>query len=167
MYKSTKYYVQRKPSWETKWLIYNKYASCLLYVNCFSMTRTQVARVHRWGEGEKKKHHTLTCLATWNFNLFHKTSRSKNLENVNCSLIFLYIIPIYGGSDINRYIFSLANACEMKRNLSFRYVGLKKSKFCACEFFLSNKRFMPPVRLELTAFRLWDWRAAYCATEAQ
>ena len=25
---------------------------------------------------------------------------------------------------------------------------------------------MPPVRLELTAFRLWDWRAAYCATEA-
>ena len=26
---------------------------------------------------------------------------------------------------------------------------------------------MPPVRLELTAFRLWDWRAAYCATEAR
>ena len=25
---------------------------------------------------------------------------------------------------------------------------------------------LPPVRLELTAFRLWDWRAAYCATEA-
>ena len=25
---------------------------------------------------------------------------------------------------------------------------------------------MPRVRLELTAFRLWDWRAAYCATEA-
>jgi hypothetical protein len=23
-----------------------------------------------------------------------------------------------------------------------------------------------PVRLEFTAFRLWDWRAAYCATEA-
>ena len=22
------------------------------------------------------------------------------------------------------------------------------------------------VRLELTTFRLWDWRAAYCATEA-
>ena len=25
---------------------------------------------------------------------------------------------------------------------------------------------MSRVRLELTAFRLWDWRAAYCATEA-
>ena len=25
---------------------------------------------------------------------------------------------------------------------------------------------LPRVRLELTAFRLWDWRAAYCATEA-
>ncbi len=25
---------------------------------------------------------------------------------------------------------------------------------------------MPRVRLELTAFRLWDWRAAYCANEA-
>ena len=30
----------------------------------------------------------------------------------------------------------------------------------------SGEKFMPPVRLELTAFRLWDWRAAYCATEA-
>ena len=29
-----------------------------------------------------------------------------------------------------------------------------------------NEKIMPPVRLELTAFRLWDWRAAYCATEA-
>ena len=28
------------------------------------------------------------------------------------------------------------------------------------------KNNLPPVRLELTAFRLWDWRAAYCATEA-
>ena len=27
-------------------------------------------------------------------------------------------------------------------------------------------KILPPVRLELTAFRLWDWRAAYCATEA-
>ena len=25
---------------------------------------------------------------------------------------------------------------------------------------------MPPVRLELTTFRLWDWRAANCAKEA-
>ena len=25
---------------------------------------------------------------------------------------------------------------------------------------------MPPVRIELTTFRLWDWRAAYCAKEA-
>ena len=25
---------------------------------------------------------------------------------------------------------------------------------------------MPRVRLELTTFRLWDWRAAYCANEA-
>ena len=31
-------------------------------------------------------------------------------------------------------------------------------------YFLKN--ILPPVRLELTAFRLWDWRAAYCATEA-
>ena len=40
----------------------------------------------------------------------------------------------------------------------------------------SNKRFwldwqagkkkMPRVRIELTTFRLWDWRAAYCANEA-
>lgn len=29
-----------------------------------------------------------------------------------------------------------------------------------------EKKGMPRVRLELTAFRLWDWRAAYCATEA-
>ena len=28
------------------------------------------------------------------------------------------------------------------------------------------KNDLPRVRLELTAFRLWDWRAAYCATEA-
>ena len=25
---------------------------------------------------------------------------------------------------------------------------------------------MPSVRVELTTFRLWDWRAAYCANEA-
>ena len=25
---------------------------------------------------------------------------------------------------------------------------------------------MPPVRIELTTFRLWDWRATYCAKEA-
>ena len=25
---------------------------------------------------------------------------------------------------------------------------------------------LPPVRIELTTFRLWDWRAAYCAKEA-
>ena len=25
---------------------------------------------------------------------------------------------------------------------------------------------MPSVRIELTTFRLWDWRAAYCANEA-
>ena len=29
-----------------------------------------------------------------------------------------------------------------------------------------SSKSLPPVRLELTAFRLWDWRAAYCATEA-
>ena len=26
---------------------------------------------------------------------------------------------------------------------------------------------LPRVRIELTTFRLWDWRAAYCANEAQ
>ena len=26
--------------------------------------------------------------------------------------------------------------------------------------------YMPRVRIELTTFRLWDWRAAYCANEA-
>ena len=31
---------------------------------------------------------------------------------------------------------------------------------------MQDKKDLPPVRLELTAFRLWDWRAAYCATEA-
>ncbi len=25
---------------------------------------------------------------------------------------------------------------------------------------------LPRVRIELTTFRLWDWRAAYCANEA-
>ena len=29
-----------------------------------------------------------------------------------------------------------------------------------------KKKKMPPVRIELTTFRLWDWRAAYCAKEA-
>ena len=29
-----------------------------------------------------------------------------------------------------------------------------------------KKNDLPRVRLELTAFRLWDWRAANCATEA-
>ena len=29
-----------------------------------------------------------------------------------------------------------------------------------------KKKDLPRVRLELTAFRLWDWRAANCATEA-
>ena len=28
------------------------------------------------------------------------------------------------------------------------------------------KKKVPPVRIELTTFRLWDWRAAYCAKEA-
>ena len=32
--------------------------------------------------------------------------------------------------------------------------------------FRCHKKWLPRVRLELTAFRLWDWRAAYCATEA-
>ena len=31
-------------------------------------------------------------------------------------------------------------------------------------FFISKN--LPRVRIELTAFRLWDWRAAYCATKA-
>ena len=30
---------------------------------------------------------------------------------------------------------------------------------------MKQKR-VPLVRIELTTFRLWDWRAAYCATEA-
>ena len=29
-----------------------------------------------------------------------------------------------------------------------------------------NTKHLPRVRLELTTFRLWDWRAAYCANEA-
>ena len=31
---------------------------------------------------------------------------------------------------------------------------------------MKKKNDLPRVRLELTAFRLWDWRAANCATEA-
>ena len=42
---------------------------------------------------------------------------------------------------------------------------IKASKF-SWEVDQKAKIFMPRVRLELTAFRLWDWRAAYCATEA-
>ena len=30
----------------------------------------------------------------------------------------------------------------------------------------ADKKVVPPVRIELTTFRLWDWRAAYCAKEA-
>ena len=30
-----------------------------------------------------------------------------------------------------------------------------------------KKKLVPPVRLELTTFRLWDWRAADCAKEAR
>ena len=30
----------------------------------------------------------------------------------------------------------------------------------------TTKKVVPPVRIELTTFRLWDWRAAYCAKEA-
>ena len=48
----------------------------------------------------------------------------------------------------NIFLLKLFSAFE------FNYYLLKKSKD------------LPPVRLELTAFRLWDWRAAYCATEA-
>ena len=33
-------------------------------------------------------------------------------------------------------------------------------------FFWKIKKNLPRVRIELTTFRLWDWRAAYCATEA-
>ena len=29
-----------------------------------------------------------------------------------------------------------------------------------------EQRFLPRVRIELTTFRLWDWRAVYCANEA-
>ena len=35
--------------------------------------------------------------------------------------------------------------------------------FCLFESFSLK---MPRVRIELTTFRLWDWRAAYCANEA-
>lgn len=33
-------------------------------------------------------------------------------------------------------------------------------------FHFLTLKYMPRVRLELTTFRLWDWRAAYCANEA-
>ena len=39
-------------------------------------------------------------------------------------------------------------------------------QFFYCLNFTPRKKILPRVRLELTAFRLWDWRAAYCATEA-
>ena len=56
-------------------------------------------------------------------------------------------------------------------------------KCCRCEILLNSltqqninvflkqlwcsfKSTVPRVRLELTTFRLWDWRAAYCANEA-
>ena len=29
-----------------------------------------------------------------------------------------------------------------------------------------SKNGLPRVRIELTTFRLWDWRAAYCANKA-
>ena len=46
------------------------------------------------------------------------------------------------------------------------YAAMIKASKASWEFDQKAKIFMPRVRLELTAFRLWDWRAAYCATEA-
>ena len=46
------------------------------------------------------------------------------------------------------------------------YAAMIKASKVSWEVDHKAKIFMPRVRLELTAFRLWDWRAAYCATEA-
>ena len=43
---------------------------------------------------------------------------------------------------------------------------LVEKLFASANFSFSKVKSLLPVRLELTAFRLWDWRAAYCATEA-
>ena len=63
----------------------------------------------------KKNQRTIYFFSTffaWNFTFFRtryarakksEISCSKSLEKVNCSLIFLYIILIYGGRLINRY----------------------------------------------------------------
>ena len=46
------------------------------------------------------------------------------------------------------------------------FANKKKAASKAFCYSFTKKDFLPRVRLELTAFRLWDWRAAYCATEA-
>ena len=58
------------------------------------------------------------------------------------------------------------------------WVTVMVKTWCLTKFYVSKtfsrvstwmgdrQNILPPVRLELTAFRLWDWRAAYCATEA-
>ena len=53
---------------------------------------------------------------------------------------------------------------EADGHLDFRHLGLCWVTFPSEHL---RKKRLPPVRLELTAFRLWDWRAAYCATEAR
>ena len=56
-----------------------------------------------------------------------------------------------------------ASTARKKRQTMVRY---EKDNFNTYYFQYWKKKIMPRVRLELTAFRLWDWRAAYCATEA-
>ena len=55
------------------------------------------------------------------------------------------------------------------RNMTFAKFLLNFQPFMELKFKkrrLQEKKNVPRVRIELTTFRLWDWRAAYCANEA-
>ena len=46
----------------------------------------------------------------------------------------------------------------------YRLTGWEKPVISDCKWEVT--KLLPRVRVELTAFRLWDWRTAYCANEA-
>ena len=67
------------------------------------------------------------------------------------------------------WLFLKKNKWKLRDRLVFHWSNIISTAGFLEASFLSSwkeKKILPRVRLELTAFRLWDWRAANCATEA-
>ena len=136
---------------------------------------------------DKKLFHSSAGVKMWNASRFCVSSLRRGHANLLCIVpILVYVLPK------QVHIFVWYHAIRTKQLISMFFVSCFCKNICGNEkksrdlrtflqfFFLRSnlkpvlikpqdeniKTDLPPVRLELTAFRLWDWRAAYCATEA-